>query len=442
MTFELGRSLVLADAIAPDALAHALLVVATTGVCLPRALVAVGAMEVTRLDEHLARGDAPMLRHVVPVPELVAKLPAGICEQLLALPVRQDPRTETVDVAVVDARDSHAGDEIAFWLEAPVRLVRTSFVAMDAALKRLRVVPDRGVRSLAAPIWVPATSAIRKIAETPLYGTRAVQPPADAEADEDALYRTEIGDFPAVDPNIPIPLSRRSMRPVSIVEVDGASVAISLGSSEVRIHEPGLPEPDAVIDLRRRRASTPPIAAEPMPVSRTPITTRGPFSANAPTLPFADIGTIIAAMRAAPDRDRVLDLLLAGARTVARRVAIFVVKKDELIGWTCTPELGERAALRRVQIPTTSPSLLTRALDGGTHIGRLQKIDEHTALFDAMHGVPTREVAVTGVRIEARPTIVVLSDEVGDTLIATRRLDEIAHVAGEALGAIIRNKTR
>ena len=313
---------------------------------------------------------------------------------------------------------------------------------MDAALKRLRVVPDRGVRSLAAPIWVPTTSEIRKIAETPLYGTRAVQPPQQDEPDDDALYRTEIGDFPAVDPNIPIPLSRRSMRPVSIVEVDGSSVAISLGSSDVKIHEPGLPETEAIIDLRRRRASSPPIAAEPTPVSRTPITTHGPFSANAPALPFADIGTIIAAMRTAPDRDRVLDLLLAGARTVARRVAIFVIKRDEMIGWTCTPELGERAALRRVQIPTTSPSLLARALDGGTHLGRLQKIAEHGALFDAMQGVPTREVAVTGVRIEARPTIIVLSDEVGDTLIATRRLDELARVAGEALGAIIRNKAR
>ncbi len=442
MTFELGRSLILADAIAPDALAHALLVVATTGVCLPRALVAVGAMEATRLDEHLARGDAPMLRHVVPVQELVAKLPAGLCEQLLALPVRQDPRTQTIDIAVVDARDTHAGDEIAFWLEAPVRLVRTSFAAMDAALKRLRVVPERGVRSLAPPIWVPTTSEVRRIAETPLYGTRAIQTPPAEEEDEDALYRTEIGDFPAVDPNIPIPLSRRSMRPVSIVEVDGSSVAISLGSSDVRIHEPGLPENDAIIDLRRRRASTPPIAAEPTPMSRTPITARGPFSANAPTLPFADSGTIVAAMRTAPDRDRILDLLLAGARTVARRVAIFVVKKDELIGWTCTPELGERAAFRKVQISTTSTTLLARALAGGTHLGRLQKIDAHATLFDVMHGAPTREVAVTGVRIEARPTIVVLSDEVGDTLIATRRLDELARVAGESLGVIIRNKTR
>lgn len=434
MAFELGRTLILADAVAPESLAHALLVVATSGVCLPRALVAVGAIEVDRLEEHLARADAPMLRHVVPVPELVEKLPHGLCERLLAIPVRQDPRTGTVDVAVVDARDTHARDETAFWLEAPVRLVRTSFAAMDAALKRTRIVPERGVRSLAAPIWVPIGKEVRKVAETPLYGTRAVADPVDDE--EDDLTRTEIGDFPNVDPNIPIPLSRRSLRPVSIVEVDGASVAIGIeGANAVHEQEP-------VVDLRQRKRASVPPAAEPSPASRTPITARGPYAPNAPTLPFADIGTIVEALRTAGDRDKIVDLVLAGARTVARRVAVFAVKRDELGGWACTPELGDRAALRKTRIPLDAASLFTRAVEGGTHLGRLAKIDAHAALFEVMHGAPANEVAVTGIRIEGRPGLVVLADEVGDTLIATRRLDELARVAGDAFAALLRHKAR
>jgi hypothetical protein len=431
VTFELGRSLLLADAVAPDALAHALLVVATSGVSLARALVAVGAIEVERLEAHLARGDAPVLRHVAPVVELVARLPYGLCERLLAVPVRQDALARTVDVAVVDARDTHARDEIAYWLEAPVRLVRTSFASMESALARMRPPADTGVRALAAPIWVPAAKEVRAVAETPLYGTRAVD--ARPEEDPDTGERTEIGAFPAVDPNIPIPLqARKSFREVSIVEIDGASVALSLD-------QPTEPAVEPVHDLRLRKRGAP---SEPPRDARPAATTRGPYAPSSPSLPFADVGAIVASMRAATDRDRVLDLLLAGARTVARRVAILAVKKHELVGWTCTPELGDRAALRRVHVPIDPASHLSRALSGGTHLGRLAKMDAHAALFDVMGGAPTREVAVTGVLVEGRATIVVIADEVGDTLIATRRLDELARVAGESLASIIRQRPR
>ena len=53
------------------------------------------------------------------------------------MPVRRDPRTGTVDVAVVDARDPHPAEEIGYWLKAPVRMVRTSIASMESALLRL-----------------------------------------------------------------------------------------------------------------------------------------------------------------------------------------------------------------------------------------------------------------------------------------------------------------
>jgi len=46
-----------------------------------------------------------------------------------------------------------------------------------------------------------------------------------------------------------------------------------------------------------------------------------------PVLPFVDIGALLAAMRMARTRDELLDLVLLGARTVARRVAIFAVQR-------------------------------------------------------------------------------------------------------------------
>src|SRR5271165_567709 len=175
MTFALARSLLLADAVTPDAMAQALLVSATRGTSLVRALLATRAIDPTRLEQQLERGEAPAMRHVAPVMSLVQQLPPGLCERLLALPVRRGPRTGTIDVAVVDARDPHPVEEMAHWLRAPVRMVRTSLAAMDTALRRLHAKPQDGPRPLAAPIWVPPANEPRSdLTKTPAYGSPAV----------------------------------------------------------------------------------------------------------------------------------------------------------------------------------------------------------------------------------------------------------------------------
>jgi hypothetical protein len=416
VTYELGRSLLLADAIAPDALAQALYMVATQGVALPRALVATGAMEVERLEVELARADAPMLRHVVGVPELVSQLPTGLCHRLLAVPVRKDARTGTVDVAVVDARDKHAANEVGFWLDAPVRILRTSMASMDAALARMEsTTVDRGVHPLAAPIWVPSTRERRPVAETPIYGTPAVN--------LDELHAREAAASRDID--IPIPLSRRNVASPQIVEVDG----------------------DAVLPLvTRSRASSPIVqddALEPvheLKQIRAPrVPPAKPIADLAPSMPYADPSTLLARLRAANDRDSVVGLVLAASRTVARRVAVFAVKRDELAGWACTPEVGERAKLREVHIPVASSSLFAQALAGGTHLGRLARSEALAPLLAVM-GETATEVAVSAIMVEGRPTLLVLSDELGDSLLATQRLDEIARTAGTSLSNIVRKR--
>ena len=119
MTFELARALLNAEVVTPVPLARALFTVATEGVPLTRALIALHVVKEDRLEEELARVDVPTINQVVPVPELLDLLPAGLCSRLLALPIRRDPRTGTVDVAVVDARDPHAANEIGFFCRLP-----------------------------------------------------------------------------------------------------------------------------------------------------------------------------------------------------------------------------------------------------------------------------------------------------------------------------------
>jgi hypothetical protein len=495
MTFSLARSLLLADAVSPEAMSQALLASATRGTSLVRALLATRAVDAMRLEQQLA----PAMRHVAPVLSLVQQLPPGLCERLLALPVRRDPRTGTIDVAVVDARDPHPVEEIAFWLRAPVRMVRTSLAAMDAALRRLHDKPaEAGPRSLAAPIWVPpGQEAPRDLTKTPAYGSPVAAPyvlpvpmnavpmnasrapslvpetarvpapaasspprpvvPAPAPApvavaipfpppvavapvppsppepdtlpgprDDDDV--TEVHDFGFAGPNIPLLLTRRSLppappsgptivdeRPAPAAPADAHEPVIDLRRPSKR---PEPPEP--VLDLRRRKSV---------------------FPSNAPPMPFPPPGPALDAIRAAADRDAILEQVVAAVRLFARKVAVLAVRKDVLIGWTCSPELADRATFRTARIATSVSAELTGAL--GTEKATLVRIPKdaaHAPLLAAMKVPPAGEVALATVRVDGKSVALVLADELIDSAEGTKRLEDIARVAGESLTKLLRDK--
>jgi hypothetical protein len=436
MTFALARSLLLADAVSPDALAQALLVSATRGTSLVRALLAIRAIDAMRLEQHLERGEAPTMRHVAPVMSLVQHLPPGLCERLLALPVRRDPRTGTIDVAVVDARDPHPVEEMAHWLRAPVRMVRTSLAAMDAALRRLHAKPADGPRPMAAPIWVPpAIEPPRDMPKTPAYGSPIVDESRLTVPDDDT-QPTEIHGFALADPNIPFALRpRSSIPPVPIVEI--GPPAEERGTTVV--------EPEPVLDLRKRASSAPsrpPALPEPVLDLRRRKSTQ-PIAPNAPTAPFPDIAQTLEAIRAATDRDAILEHVVAALRTVARKVGVLAVRRDALVGWTCSPELAERATLRTARIAPSLSAVLTAALEAtGATLARIPKDGTHAPLLAAMKVPPAGEVGMVAIRVEGKPVALVLADELGDTMVATKRLDLVAGIAGESLGRLLRDKRK
>lgn len=135
MSLELGRALLLSGAITPDALARALLATRTRDIAFEEALLSEGAIDERGLQVELGRWDGPTIHNVIPVPELVARLPRGMCRRLLAWPIRVDALTGTVDVAVADGRDPHAPAEIGRHLKAPVRAVRAPLGALRRALQ-------------------------------------------------------------------------------------------------------------------------------------------------------------------------------------------------------------------------------------------------------------------------------------------------------------------
>lgn len=413
MSFDLGRSLLLADAVKAEALSRALLVAAARGVSLVRALVETKAIDPERLERELERGDAPVVRHVEPATALVNRLPPGLCERLLALPVREDARAAVVEVAVVDARDRHAADEIAFWLKVPVRVVRTPLASMESALRSLH--PRGRVQTLAPPMWVPppADAPPRGLPRTPAYGSPAL----DLAWDQPRREKTD---------DLAVPLVRTKTL------VPGPMPVLPKG--------PRADESEPVLTLARRKSSLPP-KAEALPARSA--TAQSPFSPNAPRRPFADVAPMIERMKHASDRDAVLEALIEGACTVARRAGVFAVRREGYLGWTCSREFADREALRAVKMPAVVKHVLSEAAErDAAHLGRVPKDVRHAPMLVAMSRPPAGEVALATVRVAGKPVAVVMADEMGDTMEATKRLDDLARAAGEALARLLREKQR
>jgi hypothetical protein len=403
VAFALAQALLLADAVTPDALGQALHLSATRGASLVRSLQALRTIEPLRLEQQLEKGEAPAMRHVAPVVELVNRLPPGLCERLLVLPVRRDPRTGTIDVAVVDARDTHAIEEVAFWLGAPVRLVRTSLASMDAAFRRMDEKPSTlGMEALAPPIDTPEA------------------PPRD--------------DGPTAGPNIPIPLTRRNSALLELPQPLSPA-------EETRAGDGGR---EHVLDLQRRKPAQP-------PPSVAPTTQRGPFSPSpsarvaAPTAapPPPPVLDAAAELRGARDRDRIVDLLVAGTRTVAGRVAVLAVRRDTITGWACSAEIADAATFKRVSFSATAPTVLTEVIEqGGAWLARFPHDLAHAPLLEMLKPGPAEEVAIASVRVEGRAALVVLAAGLTDASRAKKYLGELVAEAGEALARILRERRK
>jgi hypothetical protein len=224
----------------------------------------------------------------------------------------------------------------------------------------------------------------------------------------------------------------------------------------------GEPHTDPILDLRRMKSVVPPEPATDA-VPPAPITTRGPFSPSAPWPPFGDVSPTLEAIRSAPDRDAILELLVTGIRPAAPRVAVLAVKRDLLMGWTCSPEMGDRTALRSARMQAPPDSVLSAALaTDDAMLARIPKDAAHAPLLAALRSPLLGEVALVAVRVEGKPVALVIADEAGegprlptqagegprlptqtgDSMSIAKRMQELAHAAAEALGRLLRERRK
>lgn len=134
MTIELARRLLGGGAPA-SAVEAALMAEVSEGIPFVTALAERFPELLALMERELERSDTSEIHWVRPHADLIQRLPPGLCERLLAVPVHEDAQSGQIDVAAVDALSPHVAAEFSQHLAAPVRVLRASLSLMRTALQ-------------------------------------------------------------------------------------------------------------------------------------------------------------------------------------------------------------------------------------------------------------------------------------------------------------------
>jgi hypothetical protein len=338
--------------------------------------------------------------------------------------------------------------------DRPIPLVRKS--------KRGQSVEVQPVRNIAGPPEErsadPPSSQVPPAPSMPTFVARSPGAPRTRQ-------KTAPGPpgVPARQEPQPVPAGYRG-RPevpaaVASVRIRPEVPSVSPPSARAQSEEPGVakgrtrpeksggpPPPPAVAptpaSARGGAKSAPAAPARPVQGAKSrassapPRTARGPFSPKVPTAPFADIRGVLAAMESATTRDEVIDCLIVGMSTVARRVGVFAVKKALFRGVACNANLGDAARFRAIEISSEATTVLGIAATSGSYLGPLPVTKPHQDLLAFMKDA-SREVFASLIHVAARPAVILFADGLGDSTIAMARAEELGHEASLALSRIV-----
>jgi len=413
VTVELARRLIESGLPLLD-IEAALLLVVERGLSLPEALAEQDVALLSRVEQELARSELPSVLTVRASPEVVARLPAGMCRRLMAVPVHVDPRTGRVDVAAVEPLDGHTAQEFAYHLEQPVRVLHASLEAVQTALDGLQ----RGAKIAGQP-GGRAALQLGSDAPIPLIKTES-STGSDAPIPLVKLDSATRSEAP------PIPLVRRSLEPGRApsphVRSPSAPPAGAFPETEgVALSWRSKPPPvDLVAGAERERRAA---------------AARGP---SAPPAPPA-LSTR-ERLEEASSPEAVLDLLrdcLAPAASI-----VFQVRNASFDGRVASPDVEARAKVKQISLLSHQPSVLETAVKSGFYLGPIPNTPNHRELRDALPADASNEVYATVVTVSERPSLVWLLAGFEQSLDLTRRADEIALVAGRVLARILRQRKK
>ncbi len=388
---KLGEILLSVGALAPAALNRALLGQRSTGGRLGTLLLEQGLVT----EDTLARALSRATGHEYAYPQMLQNIPREILElvppriavRCQAVPFARDGRV--LKVAMRDPNDLAAADELSFVTGKRIVPCVVSELRMADALERyygerrsarFRALLDRISRAQqpappAAPIPPPPPSPYRPAAPTPPAGS--------------------------VSPAAPAPEIWHGPSPAG---AEAEDIQIETWRPPDRLPEPGL-TPVAYIP-----------SPSPAPVAVEVETEPPPVEIPAPPAPPISFQEARERMLAAESRDDIADAVLDHLQGEYARIALFIARKEDVIGWNARGEGISRAAFKSIRIPYAKPSIfLNSKLSGGYYQGPLPSLPSHEKLVESLGGRP-RECALLPVSIRKRVVAFLFLEPKGPTV--------------------------
>lgn len=342
------------------------------------------------IDRECRRSNAPTLHHIMPAMDVLYQLPEGLCEGLLAVPVRRDPMTGTIDVATPDPFGDHIRQEFAHHLQAPIRIVYSPLLVVENALEQIKALRKNRERPSASDIPIPLVRRSR----APKMGN---QP------------RTK----DIYNPPEPIVLSPGSLPATRLQTSDW---------QDNRIDPP---------TVESFHIAIPPSAALP-----TIEGVSAPFQLEESV---AQIEAVLEELQQAATRDQVVRAALRAMEAVAHRVGIFAVRNDVFSGWACTPSFASVDAFKTIRVDRHRDTVLSHAALHGWYFGTVPTDAAHQWLADIAPPAGS-EIAIVAVRILGRAAMLIVAMELFDSLMATRTAEQVAHATSSALLRVLRSE--
>ena len=410
MTVELARRLIESGVPLADIEAALLLVVAR-GLPLSEALSERDPGLLVVVDQELARSELPSVLTVRPTPELCARLPAGMCQRLLAVPVHVDPKSGRVDVAAVEPLDPHVAQEFAFHLQAPIRVLLAPRNSVRLALRGLQQgenlsmqapepVSDEGVVGSEVPIpLVKADPSFRSDAPIPLVRRSVLPPPG------------------AVLPGLPT-RAKASFRPTPM----------GLGKTEALSWRSKPPPNDLLLS---DPGTTTGAVAEQQPLADAPPAEQPKAEAPASVRELLD---------STQTPEQVVELLRDALRPALS--IVFSVKNASFEARAVSAEIAARSPAGQISLLSHQPSVLETAVKSGFYLGPIPNTPNHRELYDALPPETASEVYATVITVSGRASLVWLIAGFQQSLDLTRRADELGLAAGRALSRIVLSRKR
>ncbi|MCC6215087.1 MAG: hypothetical protein IT376_09475 [Polyangiaceae bacterium] len=378
MSVELVRRLVEAEVVSTADVEAALLDAAEDGEHFLRALVRRSAEAQPAVERLLEARGVPALRLVRPVPELLALLPPSCAERLLAVPVRRDPVTGTVDVVCADARDPHVAAELEWQLGAPVRILQAALGEVLRALDEVHEIFDLRAR-------------------TPAFGSRVLG--ASAAGAGVLRSRASVAPEPAIvapsEPPIPLVRTRDSLAP---------------------------------------RAPTAPLGVFDLAPERPLEHALGDAGRATPAEPSEALARLGEAERP----DQVVEALVAGVAVVAPRVVVLSSRGAGYEGRAASNLAGDAEHLRAFRVGLDESPVLRVAIDSGYFLGCLPLDPAHIGLAVLLGADTREEIYLAPVAVGGRAALIVAAAGFEVAHSASRAIDALARAASEALGRIVR----